>query len=55
MLRSLISAAVRRGWLLILLAGIICLGASLAMLSATNAKLFSFASDCRPGPPIVSR
>jgi len=41
MLRPLISIAVRRGWLLILLAGIICLGTSLAILGATNVQLFS--------------
>ncbi|MEA2985729.1 MAG: hypothetical protein QOD94_1983, partial [Alphaproteobacteria bacterium] len=38
MLRPLISMAVRRGWLLILLAGIICLGTSLAILGATNVQ-----------------
>ena len=42
MLRPLISVAVRRGWLLTLLAGIICLGTSLAILSASNVQLFSF-------------
>ena len=42
MLRPLISMAVRRSWLLILLAGIICLGTSLVILSATNVQLFSF-------------
>jgi methyl-accepting chemotaxis protein len=37
-----ISLAVRHGWLLVIIAGMICLGASLSILSATNANLLSF-------------
>ena len=42
MLRTHISLSVRHGWLLIIVAGMICLGASLAILSATNINLQSF-------------
>src|SRR5687767_11377121 len=41
MLRPLISVAVSRSWRLILLTGIIWLGISLAILSASNVQLFS--------------
>ncbi len=42
MLRSHTSLAVRHGWLLVAIAGAICLGASLAILSVANADLLSF-------------
>ena len=42
MLRAHISMPVRHAWLLIIIAGMICLGVSLAILHATNADLLSF-------------
>jgi methyl-accepting chemotaxis protein len=42
MLRSHTSLAVRHAWLLVIIAGMICFGASLAILYATNANLLSF-------------
>ena len=44
MLKAHISLAVRHGWLLIVMAGVICVGAGLVILSATNANLLSFVS-----------
>ncbi len=48
MLRAHISLAIRHGWLLVIMAGMICLGASLAILSATNANLLSFVPALPP-------
>jgi PAS domain S-box-containing protein len=42
MLRSHTSLAVRNGWLLVIIAGMICLGASFAIMGATNANLLLF-------------
>ena len=54
MLRTHVSLSVRHSWLFIIVAGMICLGASLAMLSTTNINLLSFVSTSTANSMIVT-